>query len=90
MGMSSSVSSSSSSFGIPGGGPSGMGISSSVFSAYMQFNQQASILGRINVHLLPLLVHRQEQRFLMTGHDVEDEIPVFVALGVPQHISPFS
>lgn len=44
MGMSSSVSSSSSSLSIPGGGPSGMGISSSVFSAYTQFNQQASIL----------------------------------------------
>ena len=44
MGISSSVSSSSSSLDIPGGGPSGMGISSSVFSAYTRINRQASIL----------------------------------------------
>jgi hypothetical protein len=44
MGISSSVSSSSSSLCIPGGGPSGMGISSSVFSTYTRFDQQASIL----------------------------------------------
>ena len=44
MGMSSSVSTSSSSLDIPGGGPSGMGISSSVSPTYPRINQQISIL----------------------------------------------
>ncbi len=38
MGMSSSVSMSSSSLDMPGGGPSGMGISSSVSSTYPRIN----------------------------------------------------
>lgn len=44
IGISSSVSSSSSSLDIPGGGPSGMGISSSVFSAYTRINRRTIIL----------------------------------------------
>ena len=43
MGMSSSVSSSSSSFEVPGGGPSGMRISSSVSSAYKRVNSKGSM-----------------------------------------------
>jgi hypothetical protein len=91
MGMSSSVSSSSSSFEVPGGGPSGIRISSSVSSAYKRINCKGSMLERMAINLLPPLVHSQEQPAWTVGclwADVEDDIPVSAALGVLQGTFP--